>query len=237
MKKIISITMCSTVLSSAVLAGHAYDGFKMGAQVGGVFSAGKARINAFDRTNNVYDTRPANKSERSPLLGLHLGWDKVSESGFLFGIELFGDRQRLTGKVGEPHRNQNSLYMKASSDYSFGANGRLGYVFEKTALYIGLGWVGTHWKLNGVIDSTVNGGRQTSFAKTKILSGLRLSAGMGTALSDKILASIEGGYTIYKSIKAQRSFSDPFSFGNNALATAKYKPSAMDVKFKVSYKI
>ena len=177
-----------------------FDGFKVGLQGGIVFTEGKMSVEAADLTNGITIPVSADKSGKGVIGGAHAGYDKVFENNFLIGVEVFGEYAAAKGKVLDPNTLTLAVSGKADLGWSIGIMARVGYVIERTFLYLGVGWVGTDWKLKGVADSsTVPNGGVHNFTKTKVISAARFTAGIGTEIIERVILGLEGSYSTYQS--------------------------------------
>lgn len=234
--------------STALLSGTAVANFQ-GPYVGAQFGVGTGRTN-FDQkltTRNAADVLGhdmrvnGRRGEVGFIGGLHAGWDFVFNNKFLAGIEVSGDLSNLSSKINAADFSNQSINTKVDMDWAITAGARGGIVMDKTAFYVSASWVGADWKVTQTADSrpTANG-KKSTFKKSHFISGFRPAVGVMASLNDRLLLSVEAGYTWFESKTVRNNFVDA-AFGgtnnNTQNLSTEIKPEVFDAKLKLSWKI
>jgi opacity protein-like surface antigen len=193
---------------------------------------------AANSTSNMINR--GHRGESAVMGGVHFGYDHLFKDRFLVGAELYLDA--VDTNTAEESREQNNIILRSKADQklTFGAGLRGGIVHNDVLAYIGVGYVGSSWQLNGAVDlsQTTTPGSVYSFRNSEFLSGLRVSLGMGVMPTDHILLSAEGAYSWYETMKSNRNFNDAANLGARIQNVSfKHSPEVLEARVKVTWKM
>ncbi len=242
MKNILSVLLTSTVLTGAAFANAgpapapaapcppcapcpekiiSWGGFKLGAQLGYGQASSDSKIRVED-TNNLVHVARNDHSSKSPIGGVHFGWDYQFATNWLMGLNTSFDFSSFKDSKRLSRNGVNIFRSSAEAKYTLAVVPRVGIVLKDSFFYVGAGWAGTSWKLKtNVID---NGTRRHN---TDFLSALRVSVGAVQRIN-KVMLGVEVNYDSYSSLNSRRDD------GTNSFRTS-FKPRVLSGMVKASY--
>jgi hypothetical protein len=239
MKKIIGILLASTVLSGTALANAGptpcpscpqqpparWSGFKLGVQVGYGFSS-----NRYNMTEN-FAPAPGpllvglrqDQASHGVFGGFGGSYDYALNRSWVLGLDATFDGMGVSGGTRFVDAINNTNWIaKIKTKYTVAVLPRIGYVMNDSMVYIGTGWAGTKWTVNGRDNNNLLQNNRSKFR-----SAFRLAVGAAQRIN-RVVVGLEADYDWYSSFRTAVR-------GNGLDLRTEFAPRVFSTKLKVSY--
>ncbi len=209
MKKLTNLLVASAIALSAASAFadvRNMTGPYMGANFGYGMGSGNSKMNSSSTTTTQIVRSSQDLGLNGFRGGLHLGYGKLLQNKFYFGLEASADLSNTSGKFDSTQNdvggagNLPNFHMEAKRREAFGLALRMGGMFGSMLTYAKAGGETAKWKFNASQSNFLNGGAAvtTSNSKSERLTGLVLGLGMETMLTDHVIFGGEWSHTRYR---------------------------------------